>query len=77
MRSISEGAGVRRMSGAEDNEISGGKWARRITIREEAKFNISGGKYARRITIKEEVKFNISGGNAPGGNTRTHPEHDG
>ena len=58
MRSISEGAGVRRMGGAEDNEISGGKWARRITIR-------------------EEVKFNISGGNAPGGNTRTHPEHDG
>ena len=57
--------------------ISGGKYARRITIREEAKFNISGGKYARRITIKEEVKFNISGGNAPGGNTRTHPEHDG
>ena len=51
MRSISESAGVRRMSGAEDNEISGGKWARRITIREEAKFNISGGKYARRITI--------------------------
>ena len=65
------------MGGAEDNEISGGKWARRITIREEAKFNISGGKYARRITIKEEAKFNISGGNAPGGNTRTHPEHDG
>ena len=44
MRSISEGAGVRRMGGAEDNEISGGKWARRITIREEVKFNISGGK---------------------------------
>ena len=41
------------------------------------KFNIAGGKYARRITIKEEAKFNISGGNAPGGNTRTHPEHDG
>ena len=38
--------------------------------------NLSSGGYAGRIAAGGN-KSHLSGGDAPGGNTRTHPEHDG